>query len=137
MSNSSPTSQNSQHSASSNILVQKQCRHLEEAIVLTSMTNDNPCRRFYKCPYPKEVDCRFFELIDPSMPDFQKKCFIKLKSQKEALEEKLRDKVAMEKQHNDRSGVKEVSSTWLEELENKVTVLEVEGHKNAEVMFIS
>ncbi|GER40104.1 GRF zinc finger containing protein [Striga asiatica] len=103
MSYASRTSPNSQHSASSNIPVQRLCGCLDEADVFTSGTDDNPCRRFYKCPNRKVKDCGLFDWIDPALPEFQRTCFIRLKAEKKALEEKLR---AMEKQHNDRSGVK-------------------------------
>ncbi|GER36758.1 GRF zinc finger containing protein [Striga asiatica] len=133
MSYASRTSPNSQHSASSNIPVRRLCGCLDEADVFTSGTDDNPCRRFYRCPNRKVKDCGLFDWIDPALPEFQRTCFIRLKAEKKALEEKLR---AMEKQHNDRSGVKEVSLSSLEELENKVTGLEVDGHKNAEVIMV-
>ncbi|GER49128.1 GRF zinc finger containing protein, partial [Striga asiatica] len=89
---------------SSNIPVRRLCGCLDEADVFTSGTDDNPCRRFYRCPNRKVKDCGLFDWIDPALPEFQRTCFIRLKAEKKALEEKLR---AMEKQHNDRSGVKE------------------------------
>ncbi|GER36209.1 GRF zinc finger family protein [Striga asiatica] len=133
MSYASRTSLNSQHSASSNIPVRRLCGCLEEADVFTSGTDNNPCRRFYRCPNRKVKDCGLFDWIDPALPEFKKTCFIRLKAQEKVLKEKLR---AMEKQHNDRSGVKEVSLSSLEELENKVTGLEVDGHKTAEVLLV-
>ncbi|CAL1408211.1 unnamed protein product [Linum trigynum] len=38
------------------------CKHNIPAVVKTSGTNDNPGRRFYGCPYWKDVkkNCRFF-----------------------------------------------------------------------------
>ncbi|CAA0830413.1 zinc ion binding [Striga hermonthica] len=90
MSCSSRRSQNSENSGASNVSTRKLCDHGEDAIVLTSMINDNPCRRFYRCRN-REKGCRFFEWIDQSLPEFQRTCFIRLKAEKHDLEEKLRD----------------------------------------------
>ncbi|CAA0806838.1 zinc knuckle (CCHC-type) family protein [Striga hermonthica] len=117
MSCSSRRSQNSQNSGASNASIRKLCHHSEDAIVLTSMTNDNPCRRFYRCPNRGNKPCRFFEWIDQSLPAFQRTCFIRLKAEKHDLEEKLRD---MEKFHNHRSSLKE----------------DVEGDKNSEMILV-
>ncbi|CAA0824101.1 zinc ion binding [Striga hermonthica] len=76
---------------------QKICDHGKEVDVFTSMTQGNLARRFNRCSRRKgPEDCGHFGWIDPSLPLFQKGCFVNLMGQKKSLEEKLRCKEVME-----------------------------------------
>ena len=72
------------------------CDHGLEADVVTSNTDANPGRRFYRCQVWKEDDCKFFRWIDPSLSPNQEYFFKKLKMDRDNVQRALRDKVAMQ-----------------------------------------
>ncbi|CAA0828420.1 Unknown protein [Striga hermonthica] len=100
------------------------CRHGVEAELLTSQTDQNPARRFYRCSLPKDQDCRFFVWLDAELPPYQKGCYLKLKSQNKSLEEQLRCKQVMEKLLAERLEMKvkemDLLKIEIDELEKKV-----------------
>ncbi|KAL8514227.1 hypothetical protein ACS0TY_013377 [Phlomoides rotata] len=47
----------------------KPCKgHGIEATIFMSYTEDNPGRRFMRCPLRETDDCKFFEWIDDDLP---------------------------------------------------------------------
>ncbi|XP_042047223.1 uncharacterized protein At4g04775-like [Salvia splendens] len=70
------------------------CDHGLEADVVTSNTDANPGRRFYRCQVWKEDDCKFFRWIDPSLSPNQEYFFKKLKLDRDNVQRALRDRVA-------------------------------------------
>ncbi|XP_042024472.1 uncharacterized protein LOC121771689 [Salvia splendens] len=44
------------------------CNHGVRAEIGTSRTDNNPGRRFYRCPSWKSDDCKFFRWIEPTSP---------------------------------------------------------------------
>ncbi|EEF29930.1 conserved hypothetical protein [Ricinus communis] len=60
--------------------------------LLTSMVDDNPTRRLSRYHIRK-----YFECLDLELPPFQKGYFVKLKAEKEKLQEQLKMKVELEK----------------------------------------
>ncbi|KAL8487740.1 hypothetical protein ACS0TY_024171 [Phlomoides rotata] len=97
MSSGSCHSSNRVHSSYNNGAA-KLCGHGVEAIRFTSMTDDNPCRRFWRCRfYKKDNDCKYFEWIDPELPPFQRCCFVNLKCEKSDLHDQLKCKADSEK----------------------------------------
>ncbi|CAA0815406.1 zinc ion binding [Striga hermonthica] len=105
------------------------CRHGDEAELLTSQTETNPARRFYRCSHRNDEDCQYFVWLDPELPPYQKGCYLKLKSREKSLEEQLRCKQVMEKLLNERleMKVKEMDMLKMDnnELEKKVERLEM------------
>ncbi|CAA0825203.1 Unknown protein [Striga hermonthica] len=101
---SSSTSQSSSRYVSPHSS-QKTCEHGVD--VFTSMTPENPARRFSRCSRRKGPEkCGHFEWIDPSFPPFQKGCFVNLMGQKKSLEEQLRCKEVMENLMIERMSIK-------------------------------
>ncbi|XP_042051540.1 uncharacterized protein At4g04775-like [Salvia splendens] len=72
------------------------CDHGLEADVVTSNTDANPGRRFYRCQVWKEDDCKFFRWIDPSLSPNQDYFFKRLKLDRDNVQRALRDRVAMQ-----------------------------------------
>ncbi|XP_041995619.1 uncharacterized protein At4g04775-like [Salvia splendens] len=70
------------------------CDHGLEADVVTSNTDANPGRRFYRCQVWKEDDCKFFRWIDPSLSPNLEYFFKKLKIDRDNVQKALRDRVA-------------------------------------------
>ncbi|GER39556.1 GRF zinc finger family protein [Striga asiatica] len=66
------------------------CFHGLIANVLTSNTDKNPSRRYYRCPNEDDEKCKFFQWVDEELPSFKKVRFLKLKSQNNLLEEQLK-----------------------------------------------
>ncbi|GER38665.1 pentatricopeptide repeat (PPR) superfamily protein [Striga asiatica] len=135
MSNTSHTSSTNRYSSAYTPFEVRLCEHDEEAVVLTSMTPENPARRFLKCPRRKpEPPCRLFEWIDPELPSFQKGCFNKLKAEKDRLHEQLMCKNVMEKLLSERLELKATEIKALEEANIRMmTDLEIVAIENVEL----
>ncbi|XP_057802269.1 uncharacterized protein LOC131017517 [Salvia miltiorrhiza] len=69
---------------------EKMCMCKVPAVILTSRTTTNPFRRYYCCRYHhQEMDCRFFDWIDPEMSTFQRGCVNKVRREREIAEEQI------------------------------------------------
>ncbi|GER26388.1 GRF zinc finger containing protein [Striga asiatica] len=114
------------------------CRHGAEAELLTSQTETNPTRRFYRFNLRNDADCRYFVWLDPELPPYQKGCYLKLKSQVKSLKEQLRCKQVVEKLLNEmlEMKVKEMDLLKIEndELEKKVTDTCEKGRKEKKLL---
>ncbi|XP_047969541.1 uncharacterized protein LOC125213186 [Salvia hispanica] len=70
------------------------CNNGIEAQVVTSKTDANPGRRFYRCYIWKEDDCKFFRWIDPSLsPNQEKDIMQKALQARVAMHDMLTEKV--------------------------------------------
>ncbi|GER50781.1 armadillo repeat kinesin 2 [Striga asiatica] len=94
-----------------------QCLHRVQPDFLTSNTDTNPARRYHRCPHRNTHDAE--------LPPFQKACFLKLKNQKNLLEEQLKCKDIVEKQLNEKLQIKK---NKLQQLKKKIEELERKNH---------
>ncbi|GER41167.1 GRF zinc finger containing protein [Striga asiatica] len=93
-----------------------QCLHRVQPDFLTSNTDTNPARRYHRCPHRNTArDCKFFVWHDAELPPFQKAYFLKLKNQKNLLEEQLKCKDIVEKQLNEKLQIKKKQVAAVEE----------------------
>ncbi|XP_047961769.1 uncharacterized protein LOC125206568 [Salvia hispanica] len=84
------------------------CNHEIEAQVVTSKTDANLGRRFYRCYIWKEGDCKFFRWIDPSLSPNQENYMQKLKVEKDNMQKELQARVAMHDMLTEKVRSKEV-----------------------------
>ncbi|CAA0819609.1 Unknown protein [Striga hermonthica] len=105
-----------------------ECKHREKPDLLTSHTDLNPARRYYRCKYRMDDDCQFFAWFDPELPPYQKASYLKLKGQVQVLEEQLKCKVFMEKLLSERLEVKDNELDLLKrknaDLENNIATMD-------------
>ncbi|GER29965.1 zinc finger [Striga asiatica] len=71
-------------------------------------------------------DCKFFEWHDAELPPFQKACFLRMKAQKNLLEEQLKCKSISESLMSERLEIKE---NELHQLKNKIQELEMKENE--------
>ncbi|KAL8543671.1 hypothetical protein ACS0TY_004296 [Phlomoides rotata] len=75
-------------------MVRKPCKgHGIEATIFTSYTEDNPGRRFMRCPLRETDDCKFFEWIDDNLPPQYKIVVARVARRKNNIEARLKEKV--------------------------------------------
>ncbi|CAA0819984.1 Unknown protein [Striga hermonthica] len=116
----------SSSSSSDSRTLKSVCFHGDEAVIFTSNTDLNPCRRFRRCRNIQNA-CTYFSWVDPELGPFQKSCFLKLKAEKALLEEQLKCRDVTEVALVERLKMKEDELLYLKskvnELEEQVQVL--------------
>ncbi|KAF2287555.1 hypothetical protein GH714_001280 [Hevea brasiliensis] len=70
------------------------CEHGLCAELYTSWETDNPGRRFWRCQMWQRGDCGFFQWFDPEIVGRPKELINRLRSQKKALENRLKSQEA-------------------------------------------
>lgn len=75
------------------------CNHDLEEEIMTSKTEVNPGRRFYRCQVWKHGDSKYFCWLDLSNQEYY---FQKLKMEKEGIEEELKKSVALQDELQDK-----------------------------------
>ncbi|KAF2287557.1 hypothetical protein GH714_001288 [Hevea brasiliensis] len=70
------------------------CKHGLCAELDTSWTTDDPGRRFWRCQMWQRGDCGFFQWFDPEIVGRPKELINRLRSQKKALENRLKSQEA-------------------------------------------
>ncbi|XP_050211455.1 uncharacterized protein LOC126661646 [Mercurialis annua] len=74
----------------------KRCKHGIEANVYTSYSEKNPGRRFYRCRFYRQDDCKYFEWFDQETPQPYKAALLNLISKTKTLETHLTQKAELE-----------------------------------------
>ncbi|KAL8477042.1 hypothetical protein ACS0TY_029381 [Phlomoides rotata] len=78
-------------------MVRNPCKgHVIEATIFTSYTEDNPGRRFMRCPLRETDDCKFFEWIDDNLPPQYKIVAARVARMKNNIEAQLKEKFQSE-----------------------------------------
>ncbi|KAL8531328.1 hypothetical protein ACS0TY_008087 [Phlomoides rotata] len=77
---------------SKNFNRRKKCRGLDvEVNLFTLYTEDNPGRRFFRCPFREWDDCKYFEWLDDELLPRTKIVAVRVRIEKDVvLEEKLK-----------------------------------------------
>ncbi|KAL8539612.1 hypothetical protein ACS0TY_001280 [Phlomoides rotata] len=72
----------------------KKCRgHDVEVNLFTSYTEDNPGKRFFRCPFREWDDCKYFEWLDDELPPRSKIAAVRVVRKKNILEAELKQRI--------------------------------------------